>query len=103
MEAKAFIGLCVYYWAWIKDFSIIAEPIFCLFHRGHELAGTDEGSKPGKGKNFDWAMEQERAMDQLKQALVSTPALKMLVYQPEEDGFVGQIVLGVDTYGLGFG
>src|SRR5947209_3716300 len=42
-------------------------------------------------------------MERLKAALVSAPALKTLCYSPEEDGFVGQIVLGVDACGLGFG
>ena len=27
-EARAFIGICVYYRAWIKDFSVLAELIF---------------------------------------------------------------------------
>src|SRR5437588_988312 len=42
-------------------------------------------------------------MERLKAALVSAPALKTLCYSPQEDGFVGQIVLGVDACGLGFG
>ena len=32
-EAKAFLGICVYYRIWIKDFVIIAEPIYCLFRK----------------------------------------------------------------------
>ena len=35
MEARAFIGICVYYSAWIKDFSVLAEPRFRLFHHCH--------------------------------------------------------------------
>ena len=35
MEARAFIGICVYYRAWIKDFSVVAEPIFRLFRHSH--------------------------------------------------------------------
>ena len=42
-------------------------------------------------------------MDRPKQALISAPALKKLVYSPKEDGFVGRVVLGVDACGLGFG
>ena len=30
-EARAFIGICVYYHPWIKDFSVVAEQIFRLF------------------------------------------------------------------------
>ena len=33
-EARAFIGVCVYYRIWIKDFSTIAEPIYRLFKKG---------------------------------------------------------------------
>ena len=36
-------------------------------------------------------------------ALSSAPALKPLVYTPDDDGFVREIVLGVDECGLGFG
>src|SRR5437588_9899901 len=42
-------------------------------------------------------------MERVKAALVSAPALKTLCYSPEEDSFVGRIVLGVDACGLGFG
>ena len=42
-------------------------------------------------------------MEKLKAALSLAPALKPLVYTPEEDGFVGEMVLGVDACGLGFG
>ena len=51
---------------------------------------------------FAWGAEQEKAMERLKTALSSAPALKSLVYTPEDDGFVGRIVLGVDWCGLGF-
>ena len=27
-DVRAFIGLCVYYRIWIRDFSVIAEPLF---------------------------------------------------------------------------
>ena len=33
-EARAFIGVCVYYRIWVKDFSIVAEPIYRLFRKG---------------------------------------------------------------------
>ena len=32
-EAKAFLGICVYYRIWIEDFGIIAEPIYRLFKK----------------------------------------------------------------------
>ena len=49
-----------------------------------------------------WGGDQARAMKELKEALISVPALKLIVYTPEEDGFVGGIVLGVDACRLGF-
>jgi len=33
-EARAFIGVYVYYWIWIKDFSTIIKPIYRLFKKG---------------------------------------------------------------------
>ena len=42
-------------------------------------------------------------MEKLKTAVSSAPALKRLVYSPENEGFVGRIILGVDACGLGFG
>ena len=32
-EAKEFVGLCVYYYLWVKDFAFIAEPIYILFKK----------------------------------------------------------------------
>src|SRR5205085_12588590 len=109
--ARAFIGICVYYRAWIQDFSVVAEPIFRLFRRSKGSANTTNANtktKAGKRRGvaeeeFVWGGDQARAMRKLKEALISAPALKPLVYTPEEDGFIGGIVLGVDTCGLGFG
>ena len=42
-------------------------------------------------------------MEKLKRALSSVPALKPLVYTPEDDGLEGEILLGVDASGFGFG
>ena len=42
-------------------------------------------------------------MEKLKTVLSTAPALKPVVYTPEDDGFVGRIVLGIDACGLGFG
>jgi hypothetical protein len=30
-EARGFIGICVYYRIWIKNFTAIVQPIFILF------------------------------------------------------------------------
>ena len=102
--SQAFIVICVYYRAWIKDFSVVAEPIFRLFCHSHV---TSKAPPEKKGKRteleFVWGAEQEEAMKKLKTALSLAPALKPLVYTPEDNGFVGGVVLGVDACGLGFG
>ena len=41
-------------------------------------------------------------MRKVKEALISAPALKPLVYMLEEDRIVGGVVLGVDACGLDF-
>ena len=103
-EARAFIGIFVYYRAWIKDFSVVAEPIFRLFRHSHVISkAPPEMKRKRKEVEFVWGAEQERAMEKLKTALSSAPVLQPLVYKPADDGFVGGIVLGVDACGLGFG
>ena len=83
-EARAFIGVCVYYRIWIKDFSTIAEPIYRLFK---------------KGMPWQQGAEQDNAMDTLKVALTSAPALTKIVYT---DG-AGEIILAVDASLKGWG
>ena len=99
----AFIGICNYYGAWIKNFSLVAGPIFRLFLHSHM---TSKGLLEQKGKRrqveFVWGAQQEKAMEKLKTALSSAPALKPLVYMLGDVRFVREIVLGVDACGLGF-
>ena len=103
-EARAFIGICVYYPAWIKDFSVVAEPIFRLFCHNHVTSkAPPEKKRKRKEVEVLRGAEQEKVMEKLKTALSSAPALKPLVYTPQDDCFVGRIVLGVDACGLGFG
>jgi ribonuclease HI len=83
-EARAFIGVCVYYRIWIKDFSIIAEPIYYLFK---------------KGVPWNWGLEQDLAMSALKAALTTTPALVKIIYS---DG-AGEIILAADASLDGWG
>ena len=33
-EAKGFLGLCVYFRIWVKNFSLITDPIYSLFKKG---------------------------------------------------------------------
>jgi hypothetical protein len=76
--ARAFIGLCVYFRIWIKDFTIVAAPIHRHFRR--EVP-------------FVWGDEQQASMDILKEALTSAPALRTLKYS---EG-AGEVILAVDA------
>ena len=100
-KARALIGMCVYYRAWIQDFSVVAEPIFWLFRRGNANTKTKTSKKKIVAEEYVWGGDQARAMRKVKEAFISAPALKPLVYTREEDGFVGDIVLRVDTCRLG--
>ena len=82
--ARAFIGVCVYYRIWIFEFAIVAEPIYRLFK---------------KKILFVWGVEQQEAMDKLKLALTTSPALRSLDYSIG----AGLIILGVDSSGKGWG
>ena len=83
---------------------MVAKPIFRLFRHSHVISETPpEKKRKRKEVVFVWGAEKEKAMEKLKTALSLAPALKPLVYMPEDDGFVGRGVLGVDACGLGFG
>ena len=64
---------------------------------------TKAGNRTVVAEEFIWGEDQTRAMRKLTEASISAPVLKPLVYTPEEDGFVGGIILGVDACRLGFG
>ena len=66
-DARAFIGIVVYYRIFIAGFAIIAAPIFILFR---------------KNVRFDWTMECQLAMDELKQRLTTAPILISLDFSP---------------------
>jgi len=68
-EAKAFLGVCVYYRIWIKNFGLIAEPIYYLFKKGVE---------------FHWEKPQIQAMQMLQEALTSAPIMCKLHYYGED-------------------
>ena len=58
-EARALIGICVYYRAWIKDFSLVAEPIFRLFPHSHVISkGPSEKKRKRKEVEFVWGAEK---------------------------------------------
>ena len=82
-DVRAFIGLCIYYRIWIRDFSVIAEPLFRLMK---------------KDQDFEWQDDQQEAMDALKKSLTEALALKPIDYESS-----GQIVLSVDSSLQGWG
>src|SRR5258705_10704901 len=84
-EAKGFLGICVYYRIWIRDFAIRADPIYRL-------------TRGKKEKDFFWGPEQQAAMDDLKDARTHAPALKPINYKAD-----GKIILSVDSSQLGWG
>src|SRR5258706_16022960 len=88
MEVKGFLGLCVYYRIWIKDFAVPTNLLYKL----------TRGSKRGKDRVFEWGPEQQEAMDDLKQALIEAPALKPIDYEASS-----KIVLSVDSSLIGWG
>ena len=83
-EARAFIGVCVYYRIWIPDFAKLAKPIYQLFK---------------KGIAWEWGNKQDLAMGALKTALTEAPALVKIDYA---EG-AGVIILGVDASLEGWG
>ena len=62
---------------------MVAEPIFRLFRS--EVSRAAGKKKKRKEVEFVWSMEQAGAMEKLKAVLISAPALKPLIYTPEED------------------
>ena len=75
-----------------------------FFPDGHVTSkAPPEKKRKRKEVEFAWGAEQEKAMEKLKTVLSSAPVLKPLVYTPEDDGVMGEIVLGIDACGLGFG
>jgi len=62
-DARAFVGIVVYYRIFIVGFAIIAAPIFELFR---------------KGIRFTWTSEHQHAMDELKRKITEAPVLVSL-------------------------
>ena len=83
-ELRAFIGVCVYYHIWVKNFAIVAVPIYYLLQKGVEWV---------------WGPEQDLAMDTLKMALTQAPALVKIDYS---EG-AGDIILAADASQSGWG
>src|SRR6218665_1787640 len=66
-DVRSFLGLCSYYRRFIRDFSILAAPLFALTK---------------KGRAFVWDEGCQGAFELLKQVLTSTPILAL----PRDEG-----------------
>jgi len=80
-EVRAFMGLSGYYKRFVKDFSVIAAPLYALTQKGAE---------------FCWTSECQEAFDELKQRLTSEPILAL----PTDDR---TYVLDTDASDFGLG
>ena len=74
---RAFLGTCGLCRVFIKNFSEIAEPL-------HRLTR--------KGVPFEWGEEQRKAMQELKDRLATSPALRPIDYESP-----APVILAVDT------
>jgi len=80
-EVRAFLGTSGYYWRFIKDFSIIASPLYGL---------------PKKNTPFEWTDECQQAFEILKDRLMTDPILAL----PSD---IGQYILDTDASDRGLG
>jgi len=80
-EVRAFIGTCGYYRRFVKDFSLIASPLYGLMK---------------KGVDFVWTRKCQEAFEELKQRLISGPILALPVNE-------GTYILDTDASDIGLG
>jgi len=80
-QVRSFLGFCSYYRRFVKDFSLIAKPLFSL---------TENTCK------FTWDELCDAAFKELKRRLISSPILSF----PKEDG---QFILDTDASNHGIG
>ncbi|KAF7762597.1 hypothetical protein Agabi119p4_9190 [Agaricus bisporus var. burnettii] len=81
-QVESFLGFANFYRRFIKNFSIIAQPL-------NEL-------KSKKGEKWYWNDEQQQAFEQIKQAITSEPVLAL----PKD---TGQFRVEVDASNYGTG
>ena len=72
-ELQSFLSLASYYRQFFSGFSIIAEPLYKLSR---------------KGVSFQWQMEQESALNELKYRLTIAPVLAYPDFSPDAGLFV---------------
>ena len=78
-KVKGFLGLVIYFRIWIKDFRLIAEPLYLLTR---------------KGIKFHWDPNiQRKAKKQLQNILCFAPVLCKIDYNKD----VKEIVISMDS------
>lgn len=82
-DVRAFLGICVFYRTFIKEFAILANPLFHLLR---------------KDVIFEWGKDQQDSMSSLQRILTSAPVLRPIDYCSE-----GKIILAVDASNKGWG
>lgn len=83
-ELRGFLGICVYYRIWVKGFAFRVAIFYRLLK---------------KNVVWIWTEEHDLAMNDLKGALTTTPALVSIDYSPG----AGKVILSVDASFLGWG
>ena len=83
-EVHAFLGCCVYYRIWVRNFAVVGKALYELLKKNVE---------------FVWTEACNDAMDILKASLTNAAALATLDYADE----ACEIILAVDASGEGWG
>jgi hypothetical protein len=83
-EVRMFIGICVYYRIWVKNFAVVAAPLFDLLR---------------KDMDFHWTIEAQKSMEELKTHITSALALISIDYSE----LLKPVIILVDGSGKGWG
>lgn len=82
-DVRAFLGTAGTMRIFIRDFSFIARPLVNLTR---------------KGMPFQWGVEEQDAMDILRDAIINSPALRAIDYASDRE-----VILAVDSSKIGVG
>src|SRR5882724_6197322 len=82
-DVCSFLGVCGVIWIWVKDFAKCARPLVILTK---------------KEMDFVWGPEQRASMEDLKQAIVTAPCLRLIDYRSDQC-----VILAVDSSCIAMG
>jgi len=86
-DVCVFIDLCVYYWLWIKNFTLIAASIYNLFK---------------KNRVYQWDDEQQEVMNKLKIVLSTQFVIWLLNYDEDTENIVLTVNSSLKEWSLCF-